>query len=52
MGAFEAGGIDIARTAAAGVVSKALPKGWGEVLTERLPESALVPPPSFSDGKL
>jgi hypothetical protein len=28
---------------AAGVVGKALPSGWGQVLTEQLPDSALVP---------
>jgi hypothetical protein len=38
-----AGGVDQARTAATGVVAKTLPKGWGEVLTEQLPDSALAP---------
>jgi hypothetical protein len=32
-----------ARTVAAGVVGKAIPNGWGEVLTQQLPDSALAP---------
>lgn len=32
-----------ARTVAAGVVGTALPNGWGEVLTQQLPDSALAP---------
>lgn len=32
-----------ARTLAAGVVGKAMPDGWGEVLTQQLPDSALAP---------
>lgn len=32
-----------ARTLAAGVVGKAMPNGWGEVLTQQLPDSALAP---------
>lgn len=32
-----------ARTLAEGVAGKALPKGWGEVLTQQLPDSALAP---------
>lgn len=32
-----------ARTVAAGVVGKAMPNGWGEVLTQQLPDSALAP---------
>ncbi len=38
-----AGGINHARAHAAGTVGKALPKGWGEVLTQQLPDSALAP---------
>jgi hypothetical protein len=38
-----AGGVDQARSAATGVVAKTLPKGWGEVLTEQIPDSALAP---------
>ncbi len=38
-----AGSVDMARTVAAGTVGKALPKGWGEVLTQQLPDSALAP---------
>lgn len=41
--AFGAGGVSQARTFATGAVSKSLPKGWGEVLTEQLPDSALAP---------
>lgn len=40
---FGAGGVSQARTIASGAVGKSLPKGWGEVLTEQLPESALAP---------
>ncbi len=40
---FGAGGVSQARALATGAVSKTLPKGWGEVLTEQLPESALAP---------
>lgn len=40
---FGAGGVNQARALATGTVSKTLPKGWGEVLTEQLPESALAP---------
>ncbi|MBO0923796.1 hypothetical protein J1G44_06240 [Cellulomonas sp. zg-ZUI199] len=32
-----------ARTVAAGVAGKALPSGWGEALTQQLPDSALAP---------
>jgi len=39
LAAAGAGSIDRARSAAAG----ALPKGWGEVLTQQLPDSALAP---------
>ncbi len=38
-----AGSIDQARAVAAGTVGKALPNGWGEVLTTQLPDSALAP---------
>jgi hypothetical protein len=38
-----AGSVNTARTVAAGTVGKALPKGWGEVLTQQLPDSALAP---------
>jgi len=38
-----AGGVKQARTIAAGTVGKALPSGWGEVLTQQLPDSALAP---------
>lgn len=37
------GGIDGARTAATGVIAKKIPNGWGEVLTQQLPESSLAP---------
>lgn len=37
------GGVAAARDAASGAVTKAVPKGWGEVLTEQIPESALAP---------
>lgn len=40
---FGAGGVSQARTLATGAVSKTLPNGWGEVLTEQLPDSALAP---------
>lgn len=40
---FGAGGVSQARSIATGTVGKSLPKGWGEVLTEQLPESALAP---------
>ncbi|MGP6170374.1 hypothetical protein ACTU6V_04090 [Microbacterium sp. A204] len=40
---FGAGGVSQARSFATGAVSKSLPKGWGEVLTEQLPDSALAP---------
>lgn len=38
-----AGSVDTARKVALGTVGKALPKGWGEVLTQQLPDSALAP---------
>ena len=38
-----AGGVNRARMVATGTVGKALPKGWGEVLTQQLPDSALAP---------
>jgi hypothetical protein len=38
-----AGGVNRARAIANGAVGKALPKGWGEVLTQQLPDSALAP---------
>lgn len=38
-----AGGVDNARSVANGVVAKSMPKGWGEVLTQQLPDSALAP---------
>lgn len=37
------GGVNQARAAASGVAGKALPSGWGEVLTQQLPDSALAP---------
>jgi hypothetical protein len=43
MSAVGAGGIDAARTAAGGAVAKVAPQGWGEVLTQQLPDSALAP---------
>ncbi|SDI01233.1 hypothetical protein [Agrococcus jejuensis] len=43
LAAAGAGGVDQARSLATGVVAKTLPKGWGEVLTEQLPDSALAP---------
>ncbi|WP_291381960.1 hypothetical protein [Demequina sp.] len=42
MQATGAGSINTARTVAAGRVGKALPQGWGEVLTQQLPDSALA----------
>ncbi|WP_291382237.1 hypothetical protein [Demequina sp.] len=38
-----AGSVDHARTLAAGTLGRALPDGWGEVLTQQLPDSALAP---------
>ena len=38
-----AGGVDQVRTVATGTVRQALPNGWGEVLTQQLPDSALAP---------
>ncbi len=38
-----AAGVDQARIVAAGVVGHTLPNGWGEVLTQQLPDSALAP---------
>ena len=38
-----AGGINRTRSIAGGVAGKALPKGWGEVLTQQLSDSALAP---------
>jgi hypothetical protein len=43
MQAAGAGSINTARTVATHSVGKALPKGWGEVLTQQLPDSALAP---------
>lgn len=43
MTAVGAGAIDQARSAATGVVGKSLPGGWGDVLTQQLPDSALAP---------
>lgn len=43
MGAVGMGAVSSAKSAASGVVGKAMPHGWGEVLTEQLPESALAP---------
>lgn len=43
LSAFGAGGAAQARTKAAGAVGKVVPVGWGEVLTQQLPESALAP---------
>jgi hypothetical protein len=43
MQAAGAGSINMARTVATHSVGKALPKGWGEVLTQQLPDSALAP---------
>jgi hypothetical protein len=38
-----AGGVDQARALATGMVGRRLPAGWGEVLTQQLPDSALAP---------
>ena len=38
-----AGGVDQARAAATEVVGKAAPKGWGDILTQQIPDSALAP---------
>ena len=38
-----AGGVDQARALATGIVWRRLPAGWGEVLTQQLPDSALAP---------
>ncbi len=38
-----AGSVDAVRTAGTGLVSKAAPGGWGDVLTQQLPDSALAP---------
>lgn len=38
-----ASGVSQARAAASGVADKALPSGWGNVLTQQLPDSALAP---------
>lgn len=38
-----AGGVDQARAVATGMVGRRLPAGWGEVLTQQLPDSALAP---------
>jgi len=43
MQAAGAGSINTARTVATRSVGKALPTGWGEVLTQQLPDSALAP---------
>ena len=43
MQAAGVGGIDTARSVAKGTAARALPKGWGEVLTQQLPDSALAP---------
>ena len=43
MQATGAGSINTARAVASGKVGKALPDGWGEVLTQQLPDSALAP---------
>lgn len=43
LSAVGAGSVDQARKSAAGALGKALPKGWGEVLTQQLPDSALAP---------
>ena len=37
------GGVDQARALATGMVGRRLPAGWGEVLTQQLPDSALAP---------
>lgn len=41
--AVGAGGVDTARAAATDVAAGALPSGWGAVLTQQLPDSALAP---------
>jgi hypothetical protein len=38
-----AGGVNRARAVATGTVGRALPKGWGQVLAQQLPDSALAP---------
>ena len=38
-----AGGVGQARAVATGMVRRRLPAGWGEVLTQQLPDSALAP---------
>lgn len=44
LGAFPgASGVNQARTVATGAAGKTLPKGWGDVLTQQLPDSALAP---------
>ncbi|WP_309065543.1 hypothetical protein [Microbacterium sp.] len=43
MSATGVGAVTQVKGAASGAVGKALPKGWGEILTEQLPESALAP---------
>ena len=43
LAAVGAGGVDQARSAAAGAVAKVMPNGWGGVLTQQLPDSALAP---------
>ncbi|WP_447925138.1 hypothetical protein [Georgenia muralis] len=44
LGALPVGStIDDPHTVAAGVLGSALPDGWGEVLTQQLPDSALAP---------
>jgi len=43
MHAAGAGGLEQARSHATGMVGKALPSGWGEILTQQLPDSALAP---------
>lgn len=37
------GGVDKARSAATDVAANSLPQGWGAVLTQQLPDSALAP---------
>ena len=43
LAAAGASGVDQARSAAAGAAAKVIPNGWGEVLTQQLPDSALAP---------
>jgi hypothetical protein len=43
LSAVGAGGVDQARTAATGAVGKVLPQGWGDILTQQMPDSALAP---------